>query len=342
MRAKEQKQQGLVAIIVTVVLMLVISLIITSFARLARQDEAQTLDRQLNVQALYAAETGVNDAVRFLESNSVSTQKTNCGYGGEYATMDDPGQYPPVLDASIPVAYTCILIDPNPETLSYDDIDAYKAVAAPLRASSALNTVQITWVDKDGNAAPCGSAATGANNLPAFGSGGWSACDTPMLRIDLIPESATGSFSAMQNGVFTTFVYPTNANSSPNYSSGIFNGTTYQQGLFSDANCSGAECVFSISGLTQTSYYIRIIPFYGAAKNISLSAGGLELAGAQAVIDSTGKARDVIKRIQVNAPLDGSGTAAVFGVHSGTDICKQFSFIPDNLFDSSGSCTDDF
>jgi Tfp pilus assembly protein PilX len=59
---REDKQAGMVAIMVTMILMIVISLIVVGFAQISRRNQRQALDRQLSTQAFYAAETGVNDA----------------------------------------------------------------------------------------------------------------------------------------------------------------------------------------------------------------------------------------------------------------------------------------
>ena len=58
----KNNEQGLVAIVVTLIIMLVLTLIVTGFAQLARREQREALDRQLASQALYAAESGVNAA----------------------------------------------------------------------------------------------------------------------------------------------------------------------------------------------------------------------------------------------------------------------------------------
>ena len=59
-QAIARNQDGLVSIIIVVILMIVISIIVLSFAKVVRNEQRQTLDRQLSTQAYYAAESGVN------------------------------------------------------------------------------------------------------------------------------------------------------------------------------------------------------------------------------------------------------------------------------------------
>ena len=58
----------MVAILVTMNLMIVISLIVLGFAQISRRNQRQSLDRQLSTQAFYAAETAVNDAADLIKT----------------------------------------------------------------------------------------------------------------------------------------------------------------------------------------------------------------------------------------------------------------------------------
>src|SRR5262245_28445627 len=53
-------QSGMAAIIVTLIIMIVLSLITLGFARIVNREQRQVADRQLNTQAFYAAESGVS------------------------------------------------------------------------------------------------------------------------------------------------------------------------------------------------------------------------------------------------------------------------------------------
>ncbi|HSX32249.1 MAG TPA: pilus assembly PilX N-terminal domain-containing protein, partial [Candidatus Saccharimonadales bacterium] len=102
-RPASAKESGMVAIMVTIILMIVISLIVLGFAQIARRNQRQSLDRQLSTQAFYAAETGVNDASKVIKaaiaSGATVAAKPTCtdSGGGQYTTLLAPGS---VLDAA--------------------------------------------------------------------------------------------------------------------------------------------------------------------------------------------------------------------------------------------------
>lgn len=86
----------------------------------------------------------------------------------------------------------------------------------------------------------------------------------------------------------------------------------------------------TISGLSTNQYYMRVSAVY---KDVSLivsasDSGGsaLSLQGAQAVIDTTGKAQDVLRRVQVHIPLTPSSSNQLsdYAIESTDAICKRF------------------
>jgi len=104
--------------------------------------------------------------------------------------------------------------------------------------------------------------------------------------------------------------------------------------------CDVNGCSLTINSLSQNSYYLRIRALY---RNVALqvegaNAGGsqLELKGAQAVIDSTGRAQDVLRRIQVNVPLGATSQNQLsdYAIQSTDAICKRFS-VMNGFFDTA-------
>jgi hypothetical protein len=83
-----------------------------------------------------------------------------------------------------------------------------------------------------------------------------------------------------------------------------------------------------------SSYYARIVPFYDSA-DVAITATGsggaqLDLASAQTLIDATGKANDVLKRIQERVCTsdycsNNSPVAALVGTGG---VCKDFTTRP--------------
>jgi Tfp pilus assembly protein PilX len=69
-------QEGMVSIIVTMIIMVLLGLIVLGFAQLSRREQRQSLDRQLAVQAQYAAESGINQAADYVRSNPTTNWLT--------------------------------------------------------------------------------------------------------------------------------------------------------------------------------------------------------------------------------------------------------------------------
>src|SRR5687768_8797387 len=106
-RSGKHTQQGMAAIFVTMIMMIVISLIVLGFAQVSRREARDSLDRQLSTQAYFAAETGVNDAVEVIKSSGAGSipEKTSCEYSGpEYDASKA------VIDSTNNVSYTCLLV----------------------------------------------------------------------------------------------------------------------------------------------------------------------------------------------------------------------------------------
>jgi len=56
------------------------------------------------------------------------------------------------------------------------------------------------------------------------------------------------------------------------------------------------------------------------------ASGGISFKDAQAIIDATGKAQDVLRRVQVTVPLQQYSSVIPEGaVQSTASVCKQFS-----------------
>src|SRR4051794_29381721 len=101
-------EQGIVAIVVSIILIIILSLITIGFANLVRREQRQALDRQLSSEAFYAAESAINDTVDALKvPNSSVISTNNC-------TNTDS-----VLDKSRGVSVPCVLVDRSLPQLEY-------------------------------------------------------------------------------------------------------------------------------------------------------------------------------------------------------------------------------
>lgn len=348
MRRQKLNQTGLVSIVVTLIIMIILGLIIMGFARLSRREQRQALDRQLSSQAYYAAETGVNDAVDKIKQEFANPLNTGLDFASATVNyladcdtfMNDSG----LLAASRnqvdgdTVSYTCLFADPDPTTLEYGNVDTANSRVIPITGKSGvtINSLTINWQDKDGGTRVTSSCGAGFPNLPAVGA--WD-CNTGVMRIDLVPSQGGLNRAGLVDGNSTVYLYPsTSGTNSMSYSStsGARPGFG-NQGIIHRVRCQPAgsttnpkQCQLTITGLNRNSYVLRLKSIYRpSAVTISGNNGNLEMSGVQAMIDATGKANDVQRRIQARIPLSNLNSPyPEFGIQTVDSICKRFEVAP--------------
>lgn len=318
-------QSGMVSIMVTMILMIVISLIVIGFAQVSRRNQRVALDRQLSTQAFYAAESGVNDAREFLKGiadPSTIPAKTGCtdNVGGFYAGL-------PNRTISPGVSYSCLLINPAPTVLQYNNVGEQSTIVPLISANGAINSITLNYKSKNGGTTPTANCPTAVKNQ-FKPSASWN-CGYGVLRFDLVDVSGTKSATGYQQGTMTSFVVPmTSGGTTTSFSPG-------NNSLIS-TRCTDDSCSLTInSGLGGSQYYMRISSIYKDA-SLTVSAAGpsgaTRLTDAQVVIDATGKAQDVLRRIQVHLPLNAlsSNNQLPDNALQTTDsICKRFSIMDD-------------
>lgn len=339
-------QSGMAAILITMVMMVVISLIVLAFGQISRREQRSALDRQLSTQAFYAAESGVNDAVNAISNSYLATYpkgKTSCGNTdtgppspGNPFTKDSNIN---VLDSGAGIEYTCLLINPRPSTLSYT-LSQDPATVVPIQTVDtngnhiAPNYVNVSWQNSSGNITKFSGCP---GNFPKTSQ--WNTaskpCGASVLRMDIISSEAltgTNSRSNLQNDVMTVFLRPYSRGGTPSipYSYPV---AADQNGKIISVGCNSANtyaCNVHITDLDSGLYFLRLQSVYSSDESVKITAtasGGSSLyfSGAQALIDSTGKANDVLRRIQVAVPLSPVSTDNnPFVIQSTSSVCKRF------------------
>lgn len=337
-------QSGVVAIMVTLVMMLVISLIVLGFSEVSRREQRQSLDRQLSTQAFLAAESGVNDASEVIRqairNGDPIPQKGSCDNTGP--EVGNLASLNPVIDAGNEVSYTCLMVDTSVETVVTEVGGGVGGVTIPINPeSSPIDTLTFKWSGSEtATNADCDSTVPVTGAFPAASD--WQ-CDYGVLRVDVVPTDASQlNRTALLDNQKAFYFYPTRATGGgapPTLSYGA--ATT--RGATSAMACrtSTGDCQVNLTGLGGSSTYaLRVTSIYvpGTVSIAAKRAGaGINLMGTQALIDVTGKARDVLRRIQVRLSLVDANGSSGYAVLSGGSICKRFAFsdtnfnIPDNL-----------
>ena len=311
------RQAGVVSIMVTMIMMIVITLIVLGFAEISRNEQSGSLNDQLSTQAYYAAETGIND-VRAIMNAAIKTgspiqSKPNCSNVNAYASLN------PTVDFQHNVSYTCVIINPTPATLSYQIGYSSKIIPIQSATGSSIGKLQLSWGLPDGSdglATACGTSLTQLDELPTTDA--WN-CDYPVVRVDLVNTGGILSRGAWAGTTSTMFFMP--------FSIAVANNVSFPvQGKMVPAQCSAGSCSADITGLGGKSYYMRVTTLYQAGSHLSISSPGNTFAGAQATIDATGKARDVLRRVLVAVDLTDANTDKTpnGALVVEDSICKRF------------------
>lgn len=352
MKGLRTDQSGMVSIVVALVIMGIMTLVSVSFAFLTRREQRQALDRQLSTQAFYAAETGVNDAVSKIRNNTLGAV-TDCSDAQQSQISSNRE-----LDSSTGVGYTCVLVNRTPDSLIYDTIETDNSIVVRIRANQNIDNLKISWQDasdagnfEDGWFSdargnyylPQDKAMKGnaVSNFLTSGSGQQTA-DFPnhigMLRATIIPTNAITSTNSLLENSQTVFLYPEGHDLADQNGSVAFrnNQQLSREGVFGSGECNtqnqGGDfprhCNTVITNINHDDFYLRLKAIYRpVAVTITAtndSGERLALDGAQAVVDATGKANDVLRRIQVRVPLrKDSYYYPEFALESANTICKR-------------------
>lgn len=356
-----KNQQGLVSITVTVIIMVVVTLIVSSFALITRREQRRSLDRQLNTQALNAIEAGVADAQAAITANRLTDDITECT--GSNSFINKAALNPTINKVGENVEYSCVLIDQGVQSWTKSSANPEDgAFIVPIKAATAIGTLRIGWQEKSGSDSFVSDAifADRSHNLLKAGMG------SPMLRVTIFPGLSGQTRNDLKNAAHTMFLYPVGAAQGSAGSIGYLNNDPNQQthdsqGAFVSGNCNQGNadnssvsslpakyyCNVDITGLNDTKYYVVIQPLYKSAaidiQGFDSSNSVVTLSGSQATVDVTARAGDVLRRAQVRVPIgegfELNGFKGIFpdAALSTTDsICKLWSHDNNNV--TSGSC----
>ena len=344
----QHRQRGMASIVITMISMVIISLIVIGFATVSRREQRQSLDQLMSSQAFYAAESGVEDAKSVIKQRIAAGQpiinKDNC------TTNNPSGTYPTgnqtIIDAAYGVSYTCLRVDQAPEYLQFDGIEGNDSIVVPINTAQPIASVTVTWKP---TTSPAGSpnvcpAATNDSFSPQTGASAW-ACGYGVMRADLVPTVGALTRAGLASSALNGFFVPTRAAAPGTLA---YAGNTAKPNVVA-ANCGVAaytQCSATFTNITgnPTSLALRLITMYQPS-NITVqayTAGGAaqKISGVQAMIDSTGRATDVLRRIQVRLPLvQTGGLQPGAALSSNGSICKRFSTGP-NYFSIAGDIVD--
>src|SRR5690554_5996893 len=126
-------QRGIASIVICVFVILILSLVVLDMSRDASREQRQSLDHQLSSQAFYAAESGINDTVRYItETNDHPPHKRNCD------PLQGQNQIPGFSNQlGDSISYTCVMYETRLENLEYNNVTPAKSQIIPIEVTGA-------------------------------------------------------------------------------------------------------------------------------------------------------------------------------------------------------------
>jgi len=315
---KDLGEKGFASIVITLILIIVLALVTIGFAQLARREQRDALDKQLANQAYYAAESGVNDTVKNLGAIAAANPPTNQCLDTANFSLN------PVIDQTRGVSYSCILVNTTPPNLLYNNVLAEEDRYVTFSTShNPLSSLTIQWGSADNK-----TTYKAGNSFTPLGQWGNSPA---VLEVSLTPLG-TGALqrSNIVASNFTVYLYPHNGGGST-----VAYNTASQGQIRGRCTGSGAyPCRLTINGLpgglTGQWYLLHIVDHYDPSNiNITGSVGGtsVNFIDGQAQIDVTGKAREVLKRIQVRVPIHPPYDLPKYTIEA-QNACKRYTTYP--------------
>lgn len=325
-------ESGLAAITVTLIILAIVTLITVGFATLMRREQRQALDQQLSTQAFYAAESGVNVAREYIDANDPDS----------LTEVDRCDQTPAAITSKSSlgnnVSFSCVLLDLSPTQLqSRLSTDSSWVMNIESKTGAEIEKIEISWQSPDSTTfAP----ANWSDNRLLLPKNTWGET-TSIVRTMLMPK--TNDRTTLINDTFHAFMYPSASNAATvNWSVPAGTPSASAQGRFLFGNCDSNKAPYyckvnltNLSADSHSAYTLRLKAIYNSAlvsvRAYDASGNVLELKNGQAKIDATGKAADVVRRIQVNVPLAGNNFPyPEYAVETFSTMCKRFFTWPDN------------
>lgn len=349
--AKRQHERGATAIIVVVFSVLLLVTITVGFMRLVVQDQIRSSNNELSRGAYDSALAGVEDGKRVLEAckqtpggdacTAIDNQKCTTITDAGFASMTDNEvklRTTAGVDGGFDQAYTCLTI--TPDTSDYKgDLTADSSRIIPLKTTGSFNTVTVSWFKSTGVSKPINLVSN--KNLPLFAS--WSPANSvtpPLMRAQLIMYRDDGYKVAdfdTSGGGNTLYLFPASSGSA----SASFaldarpdaTGASLVQVACNKLNpyvCSVnlqlPHAVDPAAASNRYVAYLRLTALYGDA-DFSVAPQGTTFDGVQPVVDSTGRASNVFRRISARVEQTNPNDAQLFPratVDITNNFCKSF------------------
>lgn len=362
---RRKLEEGATAIIVVVFSVLLLVTISVGFMRMVVQEQERSIENELSRGAYDSALAGVEDGKRVLEAcrqegtgsdacNAINAQECTTVVDAGFAALADNEvklQTNAGVDGGFDQAYSCVTVNPNtPDYRGQVDADASKII--PLETTGSFNRVTIMWFRNTGLTRPINLSPNQLPPLSAWSS--TSAVTPPVIRAQLImyreDNFRVEDFDTTGGGN-TLYLYPSNAGSTTAAFSQDTRPDIAGAGLVTVRCNTANQYVCSITlDLPQTvdpaaasdryAAYLRLTSFYEPA-DFSVIPVGATFSGVQPIVDSTGRASNVFRRVSARVERTNANDAQLYPratVDLTRNFCKSFGVTTTDFVPSTPAC----
>jgi hypothetical protein len=357
MKRNEKNESGLVSIVVVTIIIVILSLMSIGFAKIMDREYHQSIDRELSIQADYAAESGMNDARAYI-LNAVKNG-TDPSTGG---TCKDLSVAPTgfVQNGNISgshtagndnVKYSCVIIDPSPKDLKFT-VTKGKSVVLKLVPKTAISSLYFSWQNhdavSDASGNRCFTAFPGAYPKLPKESDITNPCVTGLLEAGVYPVLSGAPLppdpnTALEANYRSFFMYPQAAGAGNVGTANYLTGGPFVSGRCNKTNTTvhplalpnqqARDYFYCNSGLSAFAavpasfMYIKLTAQYRDL-DVSIQAGGsspgpVALGGAEATVDVTGEGNNVLRRLLGYVTLTPDLKLPDYTIQSLDTLCKK-------------------
>lgn len=372
MRTMSKKSEsGFVSIFIVIFFMIFMSIVVVGFLKVINDNQSQASDNDLSASALSSAQSGAEDGKRlllFCRTKATGAQLTECASALNNTSCDaitgntalttalgittDSGEGEVSPNDQYQQRYTCMTITTQTDSVEGLSVEKGTSELIPLSGVSNFDTVQFSWHatadTRDG------AISTFRTDLNLLAESAWSS--TAVMRLEFIAYPKTGvNLSTLDSTTRTVFLLPGSGGASVttyNLNTGDYRAANPNDPSNTEATpvlarcTSGNEYACSI-GIQLTgnptpatyNYFLRVSSIYSSAyiKAELKNAGTVvKFDNVQPIIDVTGRANDVFRRIQTRVQFDTSVFAPQYALEAGS-ICKNMT-VTDSAATSADIC----
>jgi len=352
------QQSGFVSILTVIFFVILMSVLTISFLRLVTDQQTQVLDDDLSKGALAAAQSGVEDAKRgllYCRGLPAGAARDNCyaaltndtcpGMAGNAALVSALGlnrRPDGAIQVGDPVnnpinnqRYTCVTTEINTDDV-VGSLSETSTTLVPLRGLTTFNQVRFSWhqIGVDATATmPNSTAQLSEQAVPRKAD--WRSGTTPyvsMARLQFFAYNPTQTLTSQRDSSAAMFLVPYRQSGVGGFAVGSIN-PNWAGDKRIEIRCAGGPAYMCTATITippsapTRDYYLALKSFYNSSRyKIELLNNGVTVPfnDVQPVVDSTGAAGDVFKRVMSRIEYEGDNFETSNVIESGGAICKDF------------------